>query len=64
MFEATIRLGVNVRWIHAPRALFERNDDSDKAAIADAYAAGGARLVNPMIVNPRTDIPQLLMQMR
>ncbi len=63
-FEVLMGQGVVVRWLHAPRTLFETAEVEQQAAMVQRYVADSDRLVMPVILSPESDIPQLLQQTR
>ena len=61
-FETLVREGIEVRWLHAPRALFTAKGDERRTQAVRRFAARRGRLVNPIILSPRLSVAQILMQ--
>ena len=56
--------GVQIRWLHAPRTLFEAWGDERKMAAVRRFVARSNRLVTPVIVNPAFDVASVLTALR
>lgn len=59
-FERMLKQGVDVRWIHAPRALFLPGKAAESVAAVSRFAADRRWLVPPRIVSPHLPLGRVL----
>ncbi len=62
LLQLLLRQRVDVRWLHAPPALFAGAADEQRTAAVYEFAAKRRRLLQPVILHPRSNLAALLAQ--